>query len=306
MSSKVLVIGSSNVDLIMQLDRLPRPGETITGGIFTQVMGGKGANQAVAAARAGASTAFISCLGRDDFGKSMEAAFLDDGLDISGIVKSDSASGTALISIDKAGENSIGVAPGANFDLKPVDIQRARELIEAAELVLFQCEIHPKTLEYAIDYCHSKGKKILLNLAPAIPLSEKSLHKIDILILNETEAEFLSGIKVHRLEEAQEAALKLQKYSDTLIITLGTQGAYLAGESFTGHIPAFTVEALDTTAAGDTFCGAFAAALTEGLSQKEAVRFASAASALSVTRLGAQPSIPKKSEIDTFLSNNTN
>ena len=126
---------------------------------------------------------------------------------------------------------------------------------------------------------------------------------MDILILNETETEFLSDMPVKGLNDAQKAAHKLQSYSDTIIITLGTQGAYIAGESFTGHIPAFTVEALDTTAAGDTFCGAFAAALTAGLTQKEAVRFASAASALSVTRLGAQPSIPTKSEIDIFLSN---
>lgn len=306
MSSKVLVIGSSNVDLLMQLDRLPRPGETVTGGIFTQVMGGKGANQAVAAVRAGAPTAFISCLGKDDFGRRMEEAFLEDGLDISAMAKSESSSGTALISIDKKGENSIGVAPGANFDLKPEDIERAEKLIDEADLVLFQCEIHPTSLEFAIDYCHKKGKKILLNLAPAIPLSAECLKKVDMLILNETEAEFLSDMPVNGLDDAQKAALKLQSYSDTIIITLGTQGAYIAGNSFTGHIPAFRVEALDTTAAGDTFCGAFAAAITSGLHHKEAVRFASAASALSVTRLGAQPSIPKKNEIDNFLSNQIN
>ncbi|MDW3647772.1 MAG: ribokinase [Bacteroidia bacterium] len=305
MSSKVLVIGSSNVDLIMQIDRLPRPGETITGGVFTQVMGGKGANQAVAAVRAGASTAFISCLGNDDFGNSMEAAFKKDGLDISCISRSNSSSGTALISIDKQGENSISVAPGANFDLSPDDIDRAEELINSAELVLFQCEIHPRSLEYAIDFCYQRGKKILLNLAPAISLTEESLKKVDILILNETEAEFLSGMKVTKLQEAQESALILKKYSDTIIITLGTKGAYINGESFSGHIPAFKVTAIDTTAAGDVFCGAFAAALTSGLNLQESVQFAAAASALSVTKLGAQPSIPKKSEIDTFLSNQT-
>ena len=187
--------------------------------------------------------------------------------------------------------------------MKAEDIEHAERLIDAAELVLFQCEIHPETLEFAIGYCHSKGKKILLNLAPAIPLAEESLKKVDILILNETEAEFLSSMPVNKLAEAQEAALKLKAFSDTIIITLGTKGAYVASDSFSGHIPAFKVDAVDTTAAGDTFCGAYAAALTAGLEQKDAVRFASAASALSVTRLGAQPSIPTKSEIDTFLSN---
>ncbi|MEL6256112.1 MAG: ribokinase [Bacteroidota bacterium] len=306
MSSKVLVIGSSNVDLIMQIDHLPRPGETVTGGVFSQVMGGKGANQAVAAIRAGASTAFISCLGKDDFGDRMAAAFSKDGLNISGIVRSTSSSGTALISIDKNGENSISVAPGANFDLSPKNIEQSKNLIQEAELVLFQCEIHPITLKYAIDYCHQHGKKILLNLAPAISLSEESLKKVNILILNETETEFLSGLQVSKLSEAQEAALSLKKYAETIIITLGTRGAYIDGEEYKGHIPAFKVDAIDTTAAGDVFCGAFAAALTSGLNHKESVRFASAASALSVTRLGAQPSIPQKTEIDIFMSNQSN
>jgi ribokinase len=303
MSSKIVVIGSSNMDLIMQVERLPKPGETITGGVFSRAFGGKGANQAVGAARAGGQVGFISCLGNDTFATDMLTNFQKDGLDTRYVFQEkEVATGTALITVDSKGENCITVAPGANHCLLPSHLDQAEEFIRGAELVVLQCELHPDTLHYAIDKAATLGKKILLNLAPARPLAEKYLSKLYLLVVNETEAAMLTGLPVNNIEEAKVAAEKLlPQVAGGVIITLGTQGSYVAVENMRELIPAFKVEAVDTTAAGDVYCGSLATALVEGQPVEQAVRFASAAAAIAVTRLGAQPSAPRREEIEGLL-----
>lgn len=303
MKKKIVVIGSSNIDLIMQVDRLPKPGETITGGTYQQVFGGKGANQAIAAVRAGAEVVFISCLGDDSFADQMLPAFGKEGLITEFCVqKNNIPTGIAMIRIDKKGENDISVAPGANHILSPAHIKAAESLINEAEWIVLQCEMNPETFAFAIDYASSLGKKILLNLAPASPISDERLAKLQVLIVNETEASYLLGYPVKHLVEAQKAAQELRKKVKGVIITLGTKGSYISTTDFEGHVPSFVVEAVDTTAAGDVYCGSLATALCEDFSMAEAVRFASAAAAIAVTRLGAQTSVPYRKEIDQFLA----
>lgn len=303
MSSSIIVIGSSNMDLIMQVARLPRPGETVTGGVFSRAFGGKGANQAVGAARAGGTVGFISCLGDDAFAADMLANFQRDGIDTRFVFQEENiATGTALITVDSQGENCITVAPGANHRLLPRHLDQSEDTLRRADLIVLQCEIHPDTLNYAIDKAAALGKRILLNLAPAQPLADEYLRKLHLLVVNETEAAMLSGRPVDSLEDAQKAAESLlPKVGDGVIVTLGTQGSYVAVENMRELIPAFKVKAVDTTAAGDVYCGSLATALVEGQSIAQAVRFASAAAALAVTRLGAQPSAPTRAEIEEFM-----
>lgn len=302
MSSKIVVIGSSNIDLIMQVEHLPRPGETVTQGIFSQVLGGKGANQAVAAARAGGAVALIASVGNDSFAEDMLKSFQKDGIDTQYTVKNPKIpTGTALITIDKQGENCISVAPGANHALDSSHIRSAKSLLAAADLIVLQCELHPDTLAFAIDYCASLGKKILLNLAPAIPVDDSLLAKLHMLIVNETEAEFLLKQSLEDFGGPQQAAQALRNRTNGVIITLGTKGSYVSTVEFEGHVEAYEVDALDTTAAGDTYCGNLATALSSGIQMEEAVKRASAAAAISVTRLGAQSSVPFHQDIEDFL-----
>jgi ribokinase len=285
MTYKVAVVGSSNIDLIMKMERLPRPGETVTEAEFAQVFGGKGANQAVAAARAGGDVTFVSIDTRH--------VFPEEGV----------ASGTALIMIDAGGENCISVAPGANYRLTPAHVDRARDVIEAASVVVAQCEIPAETLEHVIDLGARLGKRVMLNLAPARPLGDASLAKLGALAVNETEAEFLSGLPVKTDAEVEAAAEALRaRGPKVVILTLGGKGAWVAAEGHRGLVPGFEVKAVDTTAAGDVHCGALAVALVEGRALLEAVGFANAAAALSVTKLGAQPSAPARAEIDALLA----
>ena len=304
MSSNIVVIGSSNIDLIMQVKQLPKPGETVTGGIFNQMHGGKGANQAVGAARSGAEVTFISCLGTDDFAPAMVKSFQEDNIDSSFIFQEQGfATGTALIMIDEKGENCISVAPGANFVLSKKHIDQAIAAIENAELVLLQCEILPETIHYCIEKSRELGKKIVLNLAPAYPLPDVFLRELDILIVNESEAELLSKLPVNTMEEAKVASLKLkQMVRGAVILTLGSKGSLVSTDKEQYTVPAFEVKAVDTTAAGDVYCGSLATALVEGKTLREAVRFASAAAAIAVTRLGAQVSAPSRSEIEALLA----
>jgi len=307
MGKQIVVIGSSNIDLIMKLDWLPRRGETITGGVFMQTFGGKGANQAVAAARSGGDVAFVNCVGDDPYGAQIIANMKSAGIKTEYVfVEPGVASGTALIMIGNEGDNCIAVAPGANFRLEKAHIDRAQELIQNAEMVVFQYEIRPDTLEYAIETAAAAGRKIMFNMAPVRAISEACLSKVDTLVVNESEAEFLVGFAVEGEDKVRQAAgLLLDKGIRRVIITLGSQGACVAepGQSYQ-FVPAFNVKAVDTTAAGDVFCGALAAALVEGKPLKDGVRFANAAAAISVTRLGAQPSVPTRDEVDRFLSEN--
>ena len=305
MKSKIVVIGSSNVDLIMKMNHLPVKGETVTNAEFFQVYGGKGANQAVAAARAGGNVAFINCVGEDAYTPQMVRNYNNDGINTRFVFhEKGMASGHALIMIGQTGENIISVAPGANYLLTPDKIDEALPVIEDAAMIVMQYEIQEETIKYVIDLANKKGIPVMWNCAPARALDLSYIPKINILVLNEVEAGFLAGMTVENESDAEKAAQKLVDSGvEKVIITLGSKGAFVVTKTEKVSIPAFKVEAVDTTAAGDTFCGAYAVALVEGKSLKDALQFASAAAAISVTRMGAQPSAPNRLEIDEFLKN---
>jgi ribokinase len=303
MSRQIVVIGSSNVDLIMKMSHLPQRGETVTDAIFLQTFGGKGANQAVAAARAGGRVAMINCVGDDRYGAAIRGNLGEAGIDIEGVfAESGVASGTALVMIGDAGDNYLSVAPGANYRLTRAQIDQCRPSIADAAMIVLQCEILPDTLQYVIEIAAEHRRPIMLNLAPARPLPDACLQKLTYLIVNESEAEFLCGARVDSLAAAQAAAQAIRARGPAVVIvTLGAQGACLCSDEGTLHVPGFAVQPVDATAAGDTFCGSMAAALVEGRPLAEGIRFASAAAAIAVARLGAQPSIPQREEIDRFL-----
>jgi ribokinase len=304
MAGPIVVVGSSNVDLVMKVPRLPRRGETVTDGEFTQVFGGKGANQAVGAARAGGRVVFVGCVGEDAYGPQVVESLRRDGIDTSHVFAEPGvASGTALIMVGGEGHNCIAVAPGANYRLTPERVDRARDALAAAACVVTQCEILPQTLDHVVDLAAGMGKPVVLNLAPARAVSERTLARLSCLAVNESEAEFLAGRAVASDADVEAAASELRRRGPrTVVLTLGSRGAYVDGEGVRALVPAFPVEAVDTTAAGDVHCGALAVALVEGRPLAEAVRFANAAAALSVTRLGAQPSAPTRAEIDALLA----
>lgn len=301
--SSITVIGSTNIDLVMKISRLPAKGETLTGGEFMQTFGGKGANQAVAAARAGGKVTFISCVGDDPYGLQCITNFKKDGIDTSHVfTEKDIATGTALIMIGGDGDNMITVAPGANARLTPAHIQKVRHVLEASEYVLLQYEIPRDTLYHILETCNVLGKKVIFNLAPAGACDTEHIGMLHTLVVNEVEAAFLSGKPVSTPTETREAAAILQSMgAENVIITLGAEGSYILGRNFREKIPAYSVQAADTTAAGDVYCGSLAVALLEGQSLEQAVAFASAASAISVTRMGAQPSAPSREEIEQML-----
>jgi ribokinase len=299
----ILVVGSSNTDMIIRLDRIPRPGETILGGELATAAGGKGANQAVGAARAGGSVTFIARVGHDMFGEQAVAGFVKDGINVAHIVRDAAApSGVALIFVAKDGENSIAVASGANGRLAPADVKKAAALFGQAAVVVMQLETPLETVQAATELATKAGVRVILNPAPARPLPDKLLKRVSILTPNETEAELLTGVKVTDTASASKAAAKLRARGvGTIIITLGARGAFISDASGEQLVPGFKVQAVDTTAAGDIFNGALAVALAEGKPLPAAVRFANAAAALSVTKLGAQPSAPPRRAIEKFL-----
>ena len=295
----IVVVGSSNTDMVIQLDHIPRPGETILGGRFVMAAGGKGANQAVAAARAGGDVTFVARVGRDMFGDNVLAGFQKDGIRVDHVLRDKaSPSGVALIFVARDGENSIAVASGANGNLSPADVQKARRAIAAASVLVMQLETPLPTVQTAAEIAAQAGVPVILNPAPACPLPDELLKLVSILTPNETEAELLTGIQVTDDATAELAADRLlARGVKTVIITLGSRGALVAGDEFHGLVPGFEVKAVDTTAAGDVFNGALAVALARQQPLADAVRFANAAAAISVTRLGAQPSAPKRKEI---------
>jgi ribokinase len=303
MGNKVVVVGSSNTDMIIQLDRLPRAGETVLGGRFSTAAGGKGANQAVAAARAGGEVTFVARVGDDVFGRMAVEGFRADGIDVRHVLEDpDAPSGVALIFVDQKGENSIAVASGANARLSPADVLSATDAIGTADVLVTQLETPLETVRAAVELAASHGVRVILNPAPAQTLDEKLLRHVSVLTPNENEAAFLTGAEVASVSDAEAAARRLAASGVArVIVTLGWRGAFVFGAGRGELVAGYPVEAVDTTAAGDVFNGALAVALAEGRDVIGAVRFANAAAALSVTKLGAQPSAPARSEIEALL-----
>lgn len=299
---QILVVGSTNTDMVIKAAHLPRPGETILGGTFFMNPGGKGANQAVAIARLGAPVTFICKTGTDIFGHQSQQLFEAEGINTSYVFSDpQNPSGVALISVDDKAENCIVVASGANANLTPEDLKKAEEAIDQCDIVLLQLEIPMETVEYVAKIAFEKGKKVILNPAPAQPLSAKLLSHLYLITPNETEAEMISGVKITDEASANEAAQVLsEKGVQNVIITLGSKGALVYSNGESEIVPAYKVNAIDTTAAGDVFNGALTVALSEGRDLKEASRFGCKASAISVTRSGAQSSAPYRNEVDIF------
>ncbi|MFA5420263.1 MAG: ribokinase [Bacteroidales bacterium] len=304
MKNKIVVIGSSNVDMIMKMDRLPRIGETITNAEFLQTYGGKGANQAIGAVRAGGKVAFVNCVGDDAFTPRMLNNFKADGLDIRFVFQEKGiASGYALVMIGDQGNNYLSVAPGANYRLTPMKIDDAMPVIEESAMILMQYEIPEQTIKYVFDIAEEKNIPVLWNFAPARSFDLSYIGKTTMLIVNETEAEFLCGFPVESNEDAEKAGQQLlQMGAKLVIITLGKRGSFALSLTNKIYVPAFNVDVVDTTAAGDVLCGSFAVAQVEGKSLKDSLIFASASAALCVTKMGAQPSAPTRNEIDNFLN----
>ncbi len=298
-SPKILVIGSANMDMVIQTGHFPKPGETIIGGNFSLIPGGKGANQAVAAARLGGLVCLITQLGTDVFGKSNLENFKKEGIDTSQISQNPhQPSGVALITVDRQGENTIIVAPGANHHIREEDIQAAEKHFMEAEVILIQLEIPLTAVLASLQMAKKFEKKLILNPAPATDLGPEYYEGLYMMTPNETEAELLTGIKITDERSAKAAStILVSKGVSNVILTLGASGAYVYTKNYQGLLPTEKVKAIDTTAAGDTFNGALAVALGQGKGIKDAVHFAMQAATFSVQRLGAQSSIPHLSEL---------
>lgn len=302
-AGKLVVLGSINADHILNLHNFPTPGETVMSQQYQVAFGGKGANQAVAAGRSGADIAFIACVGDDDTGRRVCRQLLDDRIDISAVsVVEHDATGVALIFVNDAGENVIGIHAGANAALSPQRVSSQQALISNASALLMQLESPVESVLTAAKIAHDNGTTVILNPAPARVLSDELLALVDIITPNETEAEKLTGVRVENDEDASRAARVLHdKGINTVIITLGSRGVWASVNGDGARVPGFKVNAIDTIAAGDTFNGALVTALLEDAPLPEAIRFAHAAAAIAVTRKGAQPSVPWRQETDDFL-----
>ncbi|MFO0798522.1 MAG: ribokinase [Gemmataceae bacterium] len=303
-SEHVVVVGSVNVDLVVRAGRLPRPGETVGGGTFLKAHGGKGANQAVAAARLGAAVELVARVGADPFGDEALAHFRAEGLRTDHVTRDPAhATGVAVITVDAAGENAIAVAPGANAALTPADVDRAAHGIRNAGVLVTQLETPLETVRHAVRLAAEAGVPVVLNPAPAPdrPLPADLLRAVAVLTPNETEAAALSGVPVVDEASARRAAVALRESGvRAVVVTLGERGVLIADASGVESVPAARVRAVDTTAAGDAFTGALARFLAAGLDVRAAARRAGAAAALSVTRVGAQPSLPTAAELSAF------
>lgn len=299
---KIVVVGSSNSDMIISLDRIPKPGETVIGGKFSIAAGGKGANQAVSAARAGGDVVLVARVGRDHLGDQAVAGFIHEGIHVDYVYRDDiSPSGVAFIFVARNGENSIAVASGANERLSPSDVVNASDAFTEASVLLVQLEVPLEAVQKAAELAHQAGARIILNPAPASELPDTLLRIVSVLTPNEHETEMLTGIKVDSESSARRAAqVLLSRGVQSVIITLGAHGVFLAQNDRYQHYPSYQVQAVDCTAAGDTFNGALALMLANESPLDEAIHFAQAAAALSVTKLGAQTSVPTLDEIMRF------
>lgn len=303
MPAKVVVVGSLNMDLVTRASRLPRAGETLIGQTFSTVPGGKGANQAVASARLGADVSMIGCVGTDAYGTQLREALRVEGIDCHAVSTVDGSSGVALIVVDDSSQNAIVIVAGSNGELTPASLQAFDVVLQAADVIVCQLEVPMNTVGYTLKRGRELGKTVILNPAPASgPLPAEWYTSIDYLIPNESEATALSGVTVDSIDSAKVAATQLvQAGAGKVIITLGSQGALFTDGQRFEHLQAPKVKAVDTTAAGDTFVGGFAAALANGKDEAEAIRFGQVAAALSVTRAGAQPSIPTLHDVQGFV-----
>lgn len=294
----IVVVGSANTDMVIKAEHIPGPGETVIGGDFVIAAGGKGANQAVAAARLGAQVTLIACLGADLFGDQAIAGYRQEGIDTSWIVRtSEAASGVALIFVDAHGENSIAVASGANALLTAADIERAEAAITTADVLLVQLEVPLEAVRRAIELGYRAGKIVILNPAPAKEIPLDVWSRVTIATPNEHEIQVVAG------EPDRERAIDkmLAAGTETVLVTLGKEGVLWATGQKRIPVPAYRVQAVDTTAAGDAFNGGLACALARSMPIQDAIRYANAVAALSVTRMGAQPSLPTGAEVDAFL-----
>lgn len=301
----IVVVGSANLDLIVPVPAIPRPGETVLGGALTRAPGGKGANQAVAARRMGAAVAFVGAVGADDHGRILTGALAADGVQLHGLRSvAGAATGVALIAVAASGENCIIVAPGANALLTPDDVDRAAPAIRSAGMLVTQLEIPLSAVRRALEIARSAGVRTVLNPAPAQPLPDDVLALADVLVLNATEAALLTGQPVADADDATQAAQALrQRGAGLVVVTLGARGAVALGPAATLRMPAFRVPVVDTTAAGDAFIGALATRLSADPARLDsALRAATAAGALCVGRPGAQPSLPTADEVAAFLT----
>jgi len=306
-TAKIIVIGSLNADMVVKTPRRPAAGETITDAQFIIVGGGKGANQALSAARLGGNVIMIGHVGADDFGSMLINNLSRDGVDISNVrTVKDATTGVAFIIVDAKGENSIVVAPGANRVWAEEDYRQIEKVLEIAppgSIILLQLEIPLDVVEYAMKKAADCGHRVALDPAPSRPLSDEVFRYVEITTPNEHEASQITGVEVKDVDSARRAGeLLVQKGARYALVKLGASGCVIVASDSSEHIPAFAVDAVDTTAAGDAFAGGLAVALTEGKSVRDAVIFASAAGALSATRLGAQSSLPARTEVDEFLS----
>lgn len=297
-NSKILVIGSSNTDMTIKADRLPVPGETVLGGKFIMGPGGKGANQAVAAKRLGGNVEFICKVGRDIFGENALEGYRKEGMDISHVLRSDEASGVALILVDGSGENVISVAPGANGDITVEDIDSVADVIRKAGYLILQLEIPIPAVMRAAQIAHEAGVYVILNPAPACKLPVELFKYISLITPNQTESALMTGVDI-RDEETRNEAIKA--FNDMgvkdVVVTLGSKGSLVCTEGTQTFVPALKVKAVDATAAGDTFCGGLCVALSQGKTLVQAAEFATKASALTVQKMGAQASIPHITDI---------
>lgn len=301
----IVEIGSLNMDLVVRIPTIPKPGETLLGGIYHTYPGGKGSNQAVAAARLGAQVYMIGCVGKDSFGEELRAALADESIDITHVnVHPEESTGVALIQVDEQGKNSISVASGANLCLSSADVERAFKSIGKFDALVMPLEIPLEAVATAARIASGQGALVILNPAPAQVLAPELLSRVDVLVPNEFEIAVMTGLTIQSDADLQQAAEKLhQQGLKHLLVTLGSRGSFYSHRNPIESMifPAKSVQAIDTTAAGDCFVGALTVGLCEGKDMSSAVEFASAAAAISVTRFGAQPSLPRRNEVDQFL-----
>ena len=303
MNVQIAVVGSLNMDLVTRAKTIPIPGETVIGGDLEMIPGGKGANQAVAAARLGASVSMIGHVGTDVFAERLKGNLVNDGVDVGFVTAVSGSSGVALIVVDENGQNSIVVAPGANAALTPADVDAAAQAIQSANVLLLQLETPLDAVQRAAQIAHDAGVTVILNPAPAQPLPTDLLTLVNILIPNESETATLTGMPTNNQAEIKAAAAHLRTLGvETIILTLGSQGSMLMRKDETILVPAFQVtHVVDTTAAGDAFVGGFATAVAEGKTLHEAILTGNVTGALAVTKLGAQPSLPTRTEVEHLL-----